>query len=99
MVVESTHPDDVQVAGEPRLAGREETHLVDLGAVGVLRVRIRFHVVGDSIHDVACGRSLGVRAVAVATGITSTETLAAERPDALFESFADTDLAFSAIVG
>ncbi len=55
-------------------------------------------IVGDSVHDVACGRSLGVRAVAVATGITSVERLAAERPDAIFESFADTDRAFSAIV-
>jgi phosphoglycolate phosphatase len=55
-------------------------------------------IVGDSIHDVACGRSLGVRAVAVATGITSTEMLAAERPDALFENFTDTDRAFAAIV-
>ena len=55
-------------------------------------------IVGDSIHDVACGRSLGVRAVAVATGITSTEALAGERPDALFESFADTERAFAAIV-
>jgi len=40
-----------------------------------------------------------VRAVAVATGITSTERLAAERPDAIFENFADTDRAFEAIVG
>jgi phosphoglycolate phosphatase len=56
-------------------------------------------IVGDSIHDVACGRALGVRAVAVATGITSPERLAAERPDALFESFAETDRAFAAIVG
>ena len=55
-------------------------------------------IVGDSIHDVACGRTLGVRAVAVATGITSTERLAAEKPDAIFESFADTDRAFAAIV-
>lgn len=55
-------------------------------------------VVGDSIHDVACGRSIGVRAVAVATGITSTARLAAEEPDALFESFADTEKAFAAIV-
>ena len=55
-------------------------------------------VVGDSVHDVACGRALGVRAVAVATGITSPERLAAEKPDALFESFADTDRAFAAIV-
>lgn len=55
-------------------------------------------IVGDSIHDVACGRALGVRAVAVATGITSPETLAAEKPDALFESFVDTDRAYEAIV-
>ena len=55
-------------------------------------------IVGDSIHDVACGRALGVRAVAVATGITSPERLAAEKPDALFESFADTKRAFAAIV-
>ncbi len=56
-------------------------------------------IVGDSIHDVACGRSLGVRAVAVATGITSPETLAAEKPDALFENFADTERALAAILG
>jgi len=55
-------------------------------------------IVGDSIHDVACGRSLGVRAVAVATGITSTERLAAERPDAIFQDFSDTERAFDAIV-
>jgi phosphoglycolate phosphatase-like HAD superfamily hydrolase len=55
-------------------------------------------IVGDSIHDVACGRTLGVRAVAVATGITSPDRLAAEKPDALFESFADTERAFAAIV-
>ncbi len=56
-------------------------------------------IVGDSIHDVACGRSIGVRAVAVATGITSTGALAAERPDALFADFADTERALAAILG
>jgi phosphoglycolate phosphatase-like HAD superfamily hydrolase len=56
-------------------------------------------IVGDSVHDVACGRSLGVRAVAVATGITSTERLSAERPDALFENFSDTARALEAILG
>ena len=56
-------------------------------------------IVGDSIHDVACGRSLGVRAVAVATGITSPERLAAERPDVLMTDFADTERAVEAILG
>ena len=56
-------------------------------------------VVGDSIHDVACGRSLGVRSVAVATGPTPPESLAAERPDALLPDFSDTDAAMEAILG
>ena len=42
---------------------------------------------------------LGVRAVAVATGITSPERLAAEKPDALMTDFADTERALEAIVG
>ena len=56
-------------------------------------------IVGDSVHDVACGRSLGVRSVAVATGPTPADRLAAERPDALLEDFSDVDAAFAAIVG
>jgi phosphoglycolate phosphatase len=46
-------------------------------------------VIGDSIHDVACGRSLGVKSVAVATGLTRPEALAREKPDFLFEDLAD----------
>lgn len=56
-------------------------------------------IVGDSVHDVACGRPLGVRAVAVATGPTRPERLAAEGPDAMLESFADTSAAVGAILG
>jgi phosphoglycolate phosphatase-like HAD superfamily hydrolase len=56
-------------------------------------------VVGDSIHDVRCGRSLGVRAVAVASGKTTLDTLAAESPDALVPDFGDTDASLRAILG
>jgi phosphoglycolate phosphatase len=56
-------------------------------------------IVGDSIHDVACGRSLQVRAVAVATGPTAREALAAQRPDALLPDFSNVDAAFEAILG
>jgi phosphoglycolate phosphatase-like HAD superfamily hydrolase len=56
-------------------------------------------IVGDSIHDVRCGRSLGVRAVAVATGRTSREVLAAEAPDALVDHFGDTAAALAAVLG
>jgi phosphoglycolate phosphatase len=56
-------------------------------------------IVGDSVHDVLCGRSFGVRAVAVATGPTPAARLAAHEPDAMLESFADVDAALEAILG
>lgn len=55
-------------------------------------------IVGDSIHDVLCGRDLGVRAVAVATGKTSRERLAASGPDALLADFSDTRSTVAAIL-
>jgi phosphoglycolate phosphatase len=55
-------------------------------------------VVGDSIHDVACGRALGVRSVAVATGPTPAERLAAESPDVLLTDFSDVDAGLQAIL-
>ena len=55
-------------------------------------------MVGDSIHDVLCGRSLGVRAVAVATGRTSTGRLAETRPDALLADLSDTTASLEAIL-
>jgi phosphoglycolate phosphatase len=55
-------------------------------------------IVGDAIADVRCGRSLGVRAVAVASGRTSRETLAAEDPDVTLSSLGDVDAALAAIL-
>lgn len=55
-------------------------------------------IIGDSVHDVACGRSLGARAIAVSTGPTPAEKLAAERPDALFADFSDVAAAAEAIL-
>ena len=56
-------------------------------------------IVGDSIHDVRCGRDLGVRAVAVATGRTPAERLAESHPAALLPDFSDTPAAVAAILG
>jgi len=56
-------------------------------------------VIGDSIHDVRCGRSLGVRSVAVASGVTAYETLAAENPDSLARDFSDAEAAIETILG
>lgn len=78
-----------------------------LPAVAVARARERTGrdfkgrsvvIIGDSVHDVACGRSLGARAIAVATGPTPAEKLRAEGPDALFADFADVDAACGAIL-
>jgi phosphoglycolate phosphatase len=55
-------------------------------------------VVGDSVHDIACGRSLGVRSVAVATGPTPAERLLGENPDAFFSDFSDVDRALEEIL-
>jgi phosphoglycolate phosphatase len=59
----------------------------------------RIVVVGDSIHDVRCGRHLNVRAVAVASGSTSRERLSAESPDALLDDFSDAEAALAALLG
>jgi len=56
-------------------------------------------VVGDSVHDVRCGRSLDVRSVAVASGRTPRATLEAEAPDAVLDDFADLDAALAAVLG
>jgi len=56
-------------------------------------------IVGDSVHDVRCGRGVGVRAVAVATGKTSPATLAEAAPDALVPDFSDTAAGLRAILG
>ncbi len=55
-------------------------------------------IVGDSIHDVACGRKLNVKSVAVASGLTSSERLAREAPDHLFDDFSDTERVAGAIL-
>jgi len=56
-------------------------------------------IVGDSVHDVLCGRGLGVRAAAVATGRTPRTRLAEMAPDALLEDFGETTAAVQAILG
>ncbi len=56
-------------------------------------------IVGDSVHDVACGRALGVRSVAVATGPTPGERLLAEKPDAYLESLRELEASLEAILG
>jgi len=55
-------------------------------------------VLGDTPLDIECARAFGAVAVAVATGQHSREELAAERPDLLFDSFADVEAAMAALL-
>ena len=49
----------------------------------------RVWVIGDTPHDVRCGRAIGAKVVGVATGVVPTEDLAAAGPDHLLPDFAD----------
>jgi phosphoglycolate phosphatase-like HAD superfamily hydrolase len=55
-------------------------------------------VVGDTPADVACGKAVGGRTVAVATGVLPVEALRAANPDALLTDFSDLELAIGAIL-
>jgi phosphoglycolate phosphatase len=55
-------------------------------------------VIGDTPRDIECARHFGAVAVAVATGQYSRETLEAERPDLLFDNFADVEDALAKLL-
>ncbi|MBL9214361.1 MAG: haloacid dehalogenase-like hydrolase [Opitutaceae bacterium] len=70
----------------------------DLGPHAVRRARERHaadfapdrtFIIGDTPHDIACGKVIGARTIAVATGKYSRAELAAHHPTAVFENFAD----------
>lgn len=62
-----------------------EVHARLNGSVDLERVWI----VGDTPSDVRCGRAVGAKVVAVATGVFSADQLQVERPDHLVEDFSD----------
>jgi phosphoglycolate phosphatase len=55
-------------------------------------------VIGDTPADLTCGRSLGARAIGVATGRYSARELSSHDPAAVFEDLSDTIAVMSAIV-
>jgi phosphoglycolate phosphatase-like HAD superfamily hydrolase len=58
----------------------------------------RIFVIGDTPADIECGRAIGARAIAVATGRYTPEELARHQPYALFPSLADTQAVMRVIV-
>lgn len=55
-------------------------------------------IIGDTPADIACGRSLNVRAIGVATGRYSVSDLSAHEPAAVFATLADTEAVLEAIL-
>lgn len=53
--------------------------------------RDKLWVIGDTPADVRCGRAIGARVIAVATGMYSFEELSQSGPDHLFADFTDVD--------
>ena len=54
-------------------------------------------IIGDTPMDVACGRPMGARAIAVATGHYDVAALTACAPDAVFADLTDTAAVLEAI--
>jgi phosphoglycolate phosphatase len=55
-------------------------------------------VLGDTPADVACGKAIGARTIAVATGHYSVDELRATQPDVVFGDFRDTKAVMAAIL-
>lgn len=56
-------------------------------------------VIGDTPMDIACGRGIGARAIAVATGHYGVGELAEHEPAAVFPTLEDTDAVMAVITG
>jgi phosphoglycolate phosphatase len=48
-------------------------------------------VIGDTAHDIACGKAIGARTIAVATGSSTVEELTAHQPDFVFQDLSDVE--------
>jgi phosphoglycolate phosphatase-like HAD superfamily hydrolase len=56
-------------------------------------------IIGDGVYDIRCARRIGARHIAVATGFTPIEVLAAEAPEYLFADLSDTARVVAAMDG
>lgn len=65
---------------------------------GVSFASDRIWVIGDTPHDIACGKACGAQTLAVATGRYSVQQLQNEQPDAVFADLSD-PAAFWRLVG
>ncbi|MGI8957694.1 MAG: HAD hydrolase-like protein [Chthoniobacterales bacterium] len=62
-----------------------ERHAIDFAAPEI-------DVIGDTPHDIACGKAIGARTIAVATGSFTREQLAAHKPDRIVDDFSEVEV-------
>lgn len=88
--------------------GSDSAHRPDLPPIATRRAAAHFGyeprgrevvIIGDTPADVTCGASIGARAIAVATGSYSMESLSAAGAHAAFADLADTSRVLEAILG
>ena len=69
--------------GPHALRRAKERHAIDFSPQ-------RTFIIGDTPHDIECGKVIGAQTIAVATGKYSVAELAVHQPTAVFQDFADT---------
>jgi phosphoglycolate phosphatase len=67
-------------------------------ALGIEFPPERVYIIGDTPHDVACGKAIGAKTIAVATGTFSVEELAALNPTHTFKDLSDTQALLKAVL-
>jgi len=82
-----------------KLSHLEIWHYFEFGAFALARAKEklgitfppeRVWIIGDTPHDVACGKAIGAKTIAVATGSFTAEQLAETQPTHVFQNFSDT---------
>jgi phosphoglycolate phosphatase-like HAD superfamily hydrolase len=58
----------------------------------------RVYIIGDTPHDIACGKAIGAKTIAVATGSFSVAQLEAEKPTHTFADLSDTPALLNVIL-
>jgi phosphoglycolate phosphatase-like HAD superfamily hydrolase len=58
----------------------------------------RVYIIGDTPHDIACGKAIGAKTIAVATGSFSVEQLSALNPTHTFADLSDTQALLKVIL-
>ena len=79
------HHDRNQLGPVAQERAREK-HAIDFAGAEI-------DVIGDTPHDIACGKAIGARTIAVTTGSFSRAQLAAHQPDWILDDFSEVDAA------